>query len=135
MSLQFSTTFRNSFLDLLDTIPGSYQTLVIYGGSVPANCAASETGTPLVVFDLQQPSWNPAFAGAKDLADITITVLAIADGTANHFRLYDGAVGTCHIQGTVTTVGGGGDALIDNTSIIQGQTMNLTQFTLTAPGA
>lgn len=135
MSLQFSTTFRNGLLDLLDTIPGSYQTLIIYDGSVPANCAASETGTALVVFDLQQPSWDPASSGSKSMADITITVLAVAGGTAGHFRLYDGAVGTCHIQGTVTATGGGGDMTVDNTSIAAGQTINLTQFTLTAPGA
>ncbi len=135
MSLQFSTTYRNGLLDQLDTIPGAYQTLVIYSGSVPANCAASESGTVLVEFDLQQPSWNPASSGQKSLADITITTTAVASGTAGHFRLYDGAANTCHIQGTITVTAGGGDMTVDNTSINSGQTINITQFTLTAPGA
>jgi hypothetical protein len=135
MALQFSTTYRNALLDLFDTVPGSYQVIRVYSGSVPANCAASNSGTLLAEFDLQQPGWDAAFGGAKSLSNITIPTTGLANGTAGHFRLYDGTAATCHMQGTVTATGGGGDATIDNTSITIGQTVNITQFTLTAPGA
>jgi hypothetical protein len=52
-------------------------------------------------------------------------------GTAAHFRVYafDGV--TCGLQGTVTGTGGGGDMTLDNTSIISGQYITITSFTLT----
>ena len=47
---------------------------------------------------------------------------------------------TCHIQGTVTITGGGGDLTMDNNVLASGQTVNQNSFTLTAgervkPGA
>jgi hypothetical protein len=39
------------------------------------------------------------------------------------------------MQGTITASGGGGDMTLDNVSIATGQTVNVTGFTLTAPGA
>jgi hypothetical protein len=134
MTLQFSTTWRNASLDLLDSIVGPYQTLCIRTGAPPADCATGNSGTLLVEFDLQQPSWNPASGGSKSLADITLSVAAIGTGSAGHFRLYDGAASTCHIQGTITVTGGGGDMTADSVVITAGQTVNTTQFTLALPG-
>ena len=45
------------------------------------------------------------------------------------------ASANCHMQGTITATGGGGDMTLDNTNIAAGQTVNITGFTLTAPGA
>jgi hypothetical protein len=39
------------------------------------------------------------------------------------------------MQGTVTVTSGGGDIEIDNTSINSGQSVNITSWTWTAPGA
>ena len=39
------------------------------------------------------------------------------------------------IQGTVTATGGGGDLTLDTITIVAGQQVTITQFTLTAPGA
>jgi hypothetical protein len=134
--LQYSTTYRNATLDLLDTIIGPYQVLRLYTGPPPPDCLSAASGTLLVEFDLQQPSWDPAIAGSKSLADITITTLAIAAGVIGHFRLYDGAASICHIQGTVTMAGDGGDAIADNLTIVAvGQVINTTQFTFSASGA
>jgi hypothetical protein len=58
---------------------------------------------------------------------------ADATGTAAHFSIDQGA--TCHIQGTVTATGGGGDMTIDNTSIAVNQQVTITAFTFTAVGA
>jgi hypothetical protein len=41
----------------------------------------------------------------------------------------------CHMQGTVTATGGGGDMTIDNTSIASGQSVTVTGFTLTEGNA
>lgn len=52
-------------------------------------------------------------------------------GTAGHFRIYESTASTCHIQGTVTASGGGGDLTLDNTSITALQSVTITAFTLT----
>jgi hypothetical protein len=51
----------------------------------------------------------------------------------HHFRIYQGA--TCHVQGSITVTGGGGDMTLDNTSIASGQQVTITSFSITAGGA
>jgi hypothetical protein len=49
--------------------------------------------------------------------------------------LWESTISTCHIQGTVTVTGGGGDLTLDNTSIASAQTVVINTFTLTAGNA
>jgi hypothetical protein len=135
LALQFSTTYRNALLDQLETTIGTSAKLEIFTGSVPANCAASEGGTKLVEFDLASDWAADASGGTKSLNNLTISATAVAAGTAGHFRLFASNGTTCHMQGTVTATGGGGDLTLDNTNIANGQTVQITGFTLTAPGA
>jgi len=74
-----------------------------------------------------------ASGGTKALAGTWQDASADATGTAGHFRIKAGA--TCHIQGSVTATGGGGDMTLDNTSITAAQQVTITGFTLTAGGA
>lgn len=60
---------------------------------------------------------------------------ADAAGTAGHFEIIDSSGTTCHIQGTVTATGGGGDMEIQNTSIAAGQSITVTSFAINAGGA
>lgn len=135
MSLQLSTALRNAMLDEIETIGGTSAKLMIYTGSVPANCAASEAGTLLAEFDLASDWAGNAASGAKSLSSTPLTTAAVASGTAAHFRLHKSDGTTCIMQGTVTATGGGGDITVDNTNIASGQTVNVTGFTVTAPGA
>lgn len=135
MALQFSTTYRNAMLDQLATTLGGSEKLKIFTGAMPANCGAADSGTLLVEYDLASSGdWSAASSGAKSLAGLTLSVAASGTGTAGYFRMYDSG-GTCHLQGTVTASSGGGDMTMDNPAIVTGQTVNLTGFTLTAPGA
>lgn len=248
MALQFSTTYRNGLLTQFSTTVGQDGKIKIWTGSVPTNCAASDSGTELVEWDLAASSdWGAAASGQMTLNGLPLSATAVATGTAGYFRYYDqlistpsaptlstnttggslaagtyyvqvtevgvngeetnasssssqtttgststitvtspsspggsaslyrvyvsssGSAGTfylangagtalgtnytitvmptttnppsvngtgvCHMQGTVTATGGGGDLTVDNTSIASGQTVQLTGFTLTAPGA
>jgi hypothetical protein len=54
---------------------------------------------------------------------------ADAGGTAGHFRIKQGA--TCHLQGSVTATGGGGDLELSSVSISALQSVTVTGFTLT----
>lgn len=129
MALQLSVTVRNARLDAIETAISTAPTLKIFTGSVPANCAAADSGTTLVTMTLPSDWMAAASSGSKALSGTWSDTSADNTGTAGHFRIYAGA--TCHIQGTVTATGGGGDMTLDNTSIASGQTVTVTTFTLT----
>lgn len=128
MALQFATSTRNARLDAIETDTGTAAKLMIYTGSVPANCAAATTGTKLAEFDLASDWFAAATGGTKTLNDLPLSVAGAATGTAGYFRLFKTDGTTCIMQGTVTLTGGGGDMTIDNTSIASAQTVNVTGF-------
>lgn len=134
MALQFSTTYRNNLLDQFETTVSTSPKLEIFTGSAPGACATADSGTKLVSMTLPSDWMAAASSGSKALSG-TWSVAATNTGTAGYFRIKDSAGTTCHMQGTVTATGGGGDMTLDNTSIANGQTVTVTTFTLTAPGA
>lgn len=135
MSLQFSTTVRNAMLDSIETAIGVSAVLKLRTGAQPGACSGADSGTVLISYTLASDWAANASAGAKAFNNTPITGSATGTGTAGHFRLYESTAATCHLQGTITATGGGGDMTIDNTSVASGQTVNVTGFTLTAPGA
>lgn len=135
MALQYGTTLRNAQLDAVETTIGTSPILKIRTGSVPANCAAADTGTVLATMTLPSDWMAAASSGSKALSGTWQDTSADATGTAAHFRIYDSGGSTCHIQGTVTITGGGGDMTLDNTSIASAQQVTITSFTLTAGNA
>ena len=135
MALQYSTTLRNNQLDQIESTAGASAKLQIYSGSVPANCAAADSGTLLAEMTLPSDWMAAASAGAVAKSGTWEDTSANATGTAGHFRIKDNAGTTCHMQGTITATGGGGDLTLDNTSIASGQTVTITSFTITAGNA
>jgi hypothetical protein len=133
MAFQFSTAARNAALDAIEAAVGTAPTLTIRTGAVPADCAAARAGTVLATLALPSDWMATASGGSKTLSGTWQDLSADAAGTAAHFSIDQGA--TCHIQGTVTATGGGGDMTLDNTSIATGQQVNITAFALTAGGA
>ena len=133
MAFQFSTAVRNAWLDNTETTIGTAPTLEIRSGAVPATCATADSGTVLATMTLPSDWMAAASGGSKVLAGTWQDTSADATGTAGHFRIKSGA--TCHIQGTVTATGGGGDMTVQNTSFATGQPINITEFTLNAGGA
>lgn len=134
MAIQLSTAVRNAMLDAIETTVGTSAKIRILTGSQPANCAAPETGTLLVQFSLASDWATNAASGAKAFAAIT-GVVATGTGFAGYYRLMNSAGTTCHEQGSISVTGGGGDMTIDNTSIASGQTVDVTGWTWTQPGA
>lgn len=131
MSVQLSVNVRNARLDAIESTIGVSARLRIYSGAPPANCAAANSGTLLA--DITCPSdWLAAAAsGQKALSGTWQDASADNAGTAGHFRVYDSTATTCHMQGTVTASGGGGDMTVDNAVFAAGQVFNVTSFTLT----
>lgn len=131
MAVQLSVTVRNARLDTIESTIGTTPVLRIRTGTVPANCAAARTGTVLATLTLPSDWMAAAASGAKALSGTWQDTSADATGTAAHFEIMDSTATTCHLQGTVTATGGGGDMTLDSTSITAAQSVTITGFTLT----
>jgi hypothetical protein len=131
MAIQLSVDVRNDRLDSIEATIGTAPVLRVRTGAPPANCAAARTGTVLATLTLPSDWMGNAAAGAKALAGTWEDTSADDTGTAAHFEIMESTVTTCHLQGTVTGTGGGGDMEVDNTSFATGQSFTITTFTLT----
>lgn len=129
MGIQFSVSVRNARLDAIETTVGTSPTLEIRTGAEPANCAAADSGTVLATLALPSDWAGAASGGVKSLLGTWQDTSADNSGTAGHFRLKQGS--TCHIQGSVTVTGGGGDMTVDSVTFTAGQAFSVTTFTLT----
>lgn len=134
MTIQFSTTVRNGMLDSFETSVSTTPKLRILSGSAPANCATAQSGTLLCEMDLPSDWMATASSGTKAKSG-TWSGTGAASGTAGYFRIVDSAGTTCHMQGTVTATGGGGDLLLDNTSIATSQAVTVNTFSVSAGNA
>jgi len=130
MAAQFSVTVRNARLDVIETTIGTAPIIKIRTGAVPASCATADSGTVLATVTLPSDWMSAASNGSKAKLGTWQDASADGTGTAAHFRLYASDGTTCHIQGTVTATGGGGDMTLDNTSLATGQTFTITGFTI-----
>lgn len=130
MALQFSVDVRNARLDAIEVEIGTGPTLEIRTGAPPATCATADSGTVLATLTLPSDWMAAAASGQKAKSGTWEDASADATGTAAHFRVKDGGA-VCHMQGTVTATGGGGDMTVDNTSFAAGQAFTITGFTLT----
>ncbi len=135
MAIQFSTAVRNARLDTIESTISTSAVLRIRTGSAPASCATADSGTVLVEMSLPSDWLAAASNGSKAKAGTWEDTSADGTGTAAHFRLYASDGTTCHMQGTVTATGGGGDMTLDNVSIASGQAVTITSFSLTEGGA
>lgn len=135
MALQFSAGVRNAILDVIESTIGATAVLKIRSGAAPATVADADSGTVLATLTLPSDWMAAASGGSKAKSGTWEDTSADATGTAAHFRLYAADGTTCHMQGTVTATGGGGDMTVDNVSFASGQAFTITGFTLTAPGA
>lgn len=133
--MQLGTTLRNNALDSLETTIGTSPILKLRTGAAPANCAAVDSGSVLATLTLPSDWMAAASGGSKAKLGTWEDVSADNTGTVAHFRIYDSGGTTCHIQGTVTITGGGGDMTVDSTSVTILQDILITSFTITAGNA
>lgn len=131
MTLQYGTTLRNNQLDQVESTVGTSPKLQLRSGAPPATCATADSGTMLC--ELTLPSdWMAAASSGTKAKSGTWSGTGAAAGTIAHFRIKDSAGTTCHVQGTVTATGGGGDMTVDNAVIAVSQAVTVNTFTLTA---
>lgn len=131
MTVQLSTAVRNARLDAIETVISTGPILEIRTGAPPANCAAADSGSVLATLTLPSDWMAAAASGQKAKSGTWQDASADGTGTAAHFRIKDSGGSTCHLQGTVTATGGGGDMTVDNVSFAAGQSFTINTFTLT----
>jgi hypothetical protein len=135
MALQASVAVRNGRADSVETVIGASAILRIRTGAPPANCAAADSGSVLSTVNCPADYWAAAASGVKAKSGTWEDLSADAAGTAGHFRLYASDGVTCHLQGTVTATGGGGDMTVDNVVFAVAQAFTITSFGWTEPNA
>ena len=129
MTIQLSTGARNARLDAIETAVGTGAILKLRTGAPPASCAAADSGTVIISYTLASDWAAAAASGSKSFSNTPISGAATASGTLGHYRLYASDGTTCHMQGTVAT--SGGDMTVDNTSVNNGQTVQVTSWSIT----
>ena len=132
MTFLVGVAVANAALDTLESTIGASAIMKIRTGAAPATCATADSGTVLSTITLPSDWMAAASGGSKAKSGTWQDASADADGTAAHFRIYDSGGSICHLQGSVTATGGGGDLTLDSVSVTTGQQITITSFTLTA---
>jgi hypothetical protein len=131
MSIKMSVAVRNAKLDAIETAIGVSAVLKIRSGSVPTNIADADSGTVLATMSLPSDWMAAASNGSKAKNGTWQDLSADSGGVAAHFRVYDSGVSVCHIQGTVSASGGGGDLVVSDVNFSAGQSFTINTFTIT----
>lgn len=128
--IQYSSAIYLARLDQVEVSAGASAKLLLFSGSMPANCAAADTGTLLATLTLPSDWMNAASGTTKTLlGSWTGTASGGAGATPTHFRIKDNAGTTCHLQGT------SGINVSINTSASTSANGNVLTFTSTTGAA
>ena len=96
--IQYSAALRQAIAEVLPTLLGTNPQLVLYQGTIPANCETASTDPIIAIFELPNPYFS-TLNGSNTLVG-TWTATCILAGTPNYFRLETSA-GACILQGVV----------------------------------
>ena len=131
MAIQYSSGIYLGQLDLIESTAGAAAKLNIYNGTIPANCAAADAGTPLATLTLPSNWMQDASGTSKVLAGSwTGTATSGSAATPTHFRIKDNATNAiCYVQGSAGI--GSGDLSLNGT-ITSGQTITISAFQINA---
>ena len=125
---QYSTAVNNAKLDSIETTIGVSPRLRIFSGSIPANCAAADSGTLLAELVLPSDWMAAAATNSKALlGSWTGTASGGSAATPTHYRIWNNGATACGMQGSA---GIGAGELQVNGTITSGQTVSVTAFTI-----
>lgn len=127
MALAYNSTLRDNMLDEITTRAGNGALLRIYDGTRPSTGGAATT--LLAELTCGTPFASAASGGTLTLGAITQDSSANATGTATWFRIVQSGGSTHVLDGNVGT--SGSDLNLTTTSIVSGQPVSITSFTIT----
>jgi hypothetical protein len=126
--VKFSEAVKNARANATESAIGASPVMEIRSGAAPADVTTADSGDLLVSIQLPADWLTAAAAGVVSKSGAW-SAAATAAGSAGHFRIKQGA--TCHMQGSVTATGGGGDLQLVNTSIAAGQNVSIDSASMT----
>lgn len=135
MATRLPTATRNAIVDAVSARVDSGSgpgVIEIRTGTQPASANSAASGTLLATVVLADPSFGAGSSGTATLAGVPLTDAADSSGTAGWFRIKDSSGGTV-LDGMCSMSGGGGEMILDNTSLATGQNFIITALTVTAP--
>jgi hypothetical protein len=132
--MQKSTDLRDAQNDQIETILGTSPILELRSGAAPANCAAADSGTLIASMTLPSDFMGASSAGVKSMSGTWQDLSADNSGTIAHYRIKTSG-GTCKLQGPASASGGGGEIIVNNATVVAGQQVSITSFSITASGA
>lgn len=125
------SAMADAAVDLIDAGPGA-GTVQIRTGGQPATAGTAATGTLLGTLTLSDPAFGAAVNGVATAGAVTGDSSADTTGTAGWYRVLD-STGVTVMDGAISEAGGGGDMILDKTTIIAGGTIAITSWTVTQP--
>ena len=126
MGLTLPTATRNALANALDDL--------INAGSGAGYITIRASSTVLATINCSDPAFGSASTGVITLSGVPLSATASGTGTADNFKMYD-SNNIEVVGGTASGSGGGGDLILDNTSISSGQTVTITSGTITMPAS
>ena len=99
--MQWGTTLRNAWLDLIETTIGTGMKIRLLTGPAPATCASAETGTLICQITCPSDYFEAAANGLKAKAG-TWSGTAVATGVIGYVRFLNSAGTVVHGQGVVS---------------------------------
>src|SRR5215213_2931212 len=123
MTIQMSTTLRTNRGNQIESTIGVSAKLSLRTGAPPATCATADSGTEIIRYSLASDWANAFSSGAASpwLSSLPLTGASTGSGSLGHYRLYATDGTTCHMQGTITATGGGGDMTVDAVAVVSPQ--------------
>jgi len=126
-NLKYSNGTRDAQQQGLITYAGSNALIEIYSGTQPANANTAISGQTLLVTLPVSGSFGTDSNGTITLSSIT-SATAVATGTASFFRIFKADNTTVVMDGSVGTASA--DMILNNTSVVTGQTISITSGTI-----
>lgn len=132
MSIQLSTSLRNTRADAITSAVGSAAKLRVYTGTAPTACADAATGTQLSEHTLGSPFAASASSGTLS-PTLPSNVNVSNSGDAGYWRVYDSTGATCLAQGTCGT--SGADMNLNTVSLTAGGPLQISSWAWLEGGA
>ena len=134
MTHQYSVAVRDARNEAIETVIGATAKLYFFSGAEPVDCAAADPAGLLATLTLPADWMGNSVGGVKAKAGVW-SGTGSAPGNAASYRIKDNAGAACHIQGSVTATGMGGDLTLDNVTIAVGQTITINTYQFTGSNA
>lgn len=135
MTVQWSEAVRNAVVSGWESAIGTAPRVEFRTGAKATLTTDAAAGTLLALFTLASDWASNPTAGTVTLTGLPVIVDASDEGIIGHYRITNAAGTVCHEQGTVTSTGEGGDLTVDNVNVVAGQSVMITSWSKTAPGA